>query len=120
MPRYTSHQYQQLSLLHQPPICQTSLNITILLKSKMAAILLVTTIYLTTMPTTFPFTPTIYLSNIAQYNNFTEIQDGGHFVGCPDIPHTHTNNIPFHTNHLSVKLPKIWDKFSYMGSVWEL
>src|SRR6195256_3106168 len=82
----------------------------------MAAILLVTPIYLTTIPTTFPFTPTSYLSNIAQYNNFTEIQDGGHFVGCPDIPHTHTNNFPFNTNRISIKFPRI-SKF-YSNPRW--
>src|ERR1700704_4032015 len=78
---YTSHSDQQHSLSHQPSICQTSQDITILLKSKMAAILLVAPIYLTPIPTTFPFTPTTYLSNISQYDNFTEIQDGDHFVG---------------------------------------
>src|ERR1700704_3515985 len=103
VPRYASHPYQKIFLLYQPPIYQTSLYITILLKSKMAAILLGAPIRLTPIPTTFPFTPTTYLSNIAQYNNFTEIQDGRHFVGYPDIPHNHTNNIPFHSNHLSVK-----------------
>src|ERR1700704_4917395 len=99
VPRYASHPYQKIFLLYQPPIYQTSLNITILLKSKMAAILLVNPIYLTPIPTTFPFTPTTYLSNIAQYNNFTEIQNGRHFVRCSDTSHTHTNRIPHNIIH---------------------
>ena len=99
LPRYTSQPYQQHSILHQPPIYQTSLNITFLLKSKMAAILVGAPIYLTPIPTTFPFTPTTYLSNIAQYNNFTEIQDGRHFVGCPYTSHTNTNHTPHNIIH---------------------
>src|ERR1700704_5275980 len=105
VPRYASHPYQKIFLLYQPPIYQISVNITILLKSKMAAILLGAPIYLTPIPTTFPFTPTVYLSNFREYHNFTQIQDGRHFVGCPDIHHTHTDNIPFNTNRISIKFP---------------